>query len=89
MLLHYAYCVSAPTRISSSTNPLATTGPLRSGTPTTCSKYYTPQNGETCQNVLDANKLTVAQLYKWNTDVGSGCENMWPGYGLCVAGGPS
>ena len=78
MWLNYAYCVSAPT-----------VGPLRGGTATTCTKYYTPQSGETYQHSLDVNGLTIAQLYKWNTDIGSGCENLWPGYGLCVAGGPS
>ncbi|KAL5387455.1 hypothetical protein PMIN02_008148 [Paraphaeosphaeria minitans] len=89
MWLSYSYCVAAPTRSSSSANPLATNGPLRSGTPTTCSKYYTPRDGETCQNVLEVNKLRTAQLYKWNTDIGGGCQNLWPGYGLCVAGGPA
>ncbi|KAF2440385.1 carbohydrate-binding module family 50 protein [Karstenula rhodostoma CBS 690.94] len=89
MWLHYAYCVSAPSRISTSTNASPTTGPLRDGSPKTCSKYYTPQAGETCQHVLDVNGLELAQLYKWNTDIGRGCESMWPGYGLCVSGGPA
>jgi hypothetical protein len=63
-------------------------GPLRAGTPSTCSKYYTVRSGDYCQLIQDAYGITFSQLLAWNTDIGTTCDSLWIDTAVCVAGGP-
>jgi len=87
--LGYAYCVSGPTPTSSSATAVQTSAaPTRTGTASGCSGYYTVNSGDSCQKIEDQFGVTFANLYKWNTNIGSNCEALWVGYSICVAGGP-
>ncbi|KAL2812859.1 hypothetical protein BJX63DRAFT_432363 [Aspergillus granulosus] len=91
--LDYAYCVSSPSRITSSmstTSPtaMALPGPIRPGTPEDCTEYYVVQSGDGCWAISDAHGIDVETLYAWNPSIGSDCGSIWPDYALCVAGGP-
>jgi hypothetical protein len=85
----YAYCVSGPPSSTSvSGTPAPSAAPIRSGTASGCTKYYTVQSSDSCQKIESLFGLTFAMLYKWNTDIGSDCQALWSGYSICVAGGP-
>ncbi|KAK7403923.1 hypothetical protein QQX98_010293 [Neonectria punicea] len=89
--LGYAYCVATQalsTATLTSTTSSSPAAPTMSGTASTCSEYYTISSGDGCWSVQQKFDLDFATLYRWNTGIGSDCENFWLGYSICVAGGP-
>ncbi|GAM83791.1 hypothetical protein ANO11243_017810 [Dothideomycetidae sp. 11243] len=91
---------SPSTSLTTSVRPMTTTtttttqnpnfpsppGPTVTGTTNQCRKWYTVVSGDNCYNIAQANGITLAQFYKWNTFIDSNCDNIWPGYSYCVSG---
>jgi hypothetical protein len=82
LCIGHAYCVPGltPDRRSGA--------PIRDGTASGCSTYYTVQIPDTCKSIQRRFRVSLAELCKWNTDIESDCSGLWPGYSLCVEGGP-
>ncbi|KAF2469669.1 uncharacterized protein BDR25DRAFT_288613 [Lindgomyces ingoldianus] len=95
-----AVCISASgaalATISMSTGSKASAtarGPTQAGIVTGYTKFHIVEDPDTWASILTAYNSTIPQFYAWNPSnkisVGSNCENVWSGYALCVAGGPS
>ncbi|KAF8252101.1 LysM domain-containing protein [Wilcoxina mikolae CBS 423.85] len=98
--LGYAYCVGTSdtifsTRSSSPAAPSASVSQVPVPTPTqpnniisNCNKYAQAKSGDYCYLFAQNNGITTAQLYAWNSVLGSdgsGCANsFWLGYWYCV-----
>ncbi|RSL86748.1 hypothetical protein CDV31_016358 [Fusarium ambrosium] len=74
----------ASSTTSKSAEPTSTELPIRDGAAEGCKTYYAVIPPMTCQDVLDANKITIAQFYAMNPSVGAECYNLWPDYRYCV-----
>ncbi|KAL2752064.1 carbohydrate-binding module family 50 protein [Sodiomyces alcalophilus JCM 7366] len=85
----------APTTSQSEPEPSTTSGdtpadptpselPIRDGAAENCKTYYPVVSGQTCQEVLDDNNLTIAEFYAMNPSIGPECYNLWPDYRYCV-----
>ncbi|KLU90373.1 hypothetical protein MAPG_09335 [Magnaporthiopsis poae ATCC 64411] len=74
----------SPTTTSAG-NGVATPTPTQPGMVSNCNKFAFVNPGDSCSAVLSNNKITLAQLYRWNSGVGSQCEGMWAGVYVCVA----
>jgi LysM repeat protein len=84
--LGYSYCVGVPPASSTSEPPpTSTPPPLREGTPTDCTTYHLVVSGDSCGAIQSQYSITFTQLYGWNPSIGSNCESLWLGYGVCVA----
>ncbi|KAK4153834.1 hypothetical protein C8A00DRAFT_33378 [Chaetomidium leptoderma] len=66
-------------------NGVATPTPVQANMVKSCKKFHIVGDGTTCQAIATYDKITLADFYKWNPDVGSNCENLWLGYYTCVA----
>lgn len=51
------------------------------GAATGCTDYYTPQSGDTC----DSAPVDLTTLRSLNSQLNTGCTNLWAGYGYCIA----
>jgi LysM repeat protein len=94
----YFYCIGTKANQSTSTSTAATSTPTSSGqaapSPTqsgivsTCDKYAKANSGDNCPSFAQANGISTAQLYTWNTQLGSNgsaCSTeFWTGYYYCV-----
>ncbi|CZT52812.1 uncharacterized protein RSE6_14192 [Rhynchosporium secalis] len=87
--LQEAYCVSAPSSKSTSApTPTSTShDPIRPGTPDNCTTYYNVASGDCCNKIINLFGISFATLYEWNPSLGDDCQNLWPDYAVCVAGG--
>ncbi|KAF4336893.1 hypothetical protein FBEOM_9240 [Fusarium beomiforme] len=80
------------TSSSSTQTTTKTTGGVSTPTPTQtgmvngCTKFHYVQSTTTCQGILDYDKITLKQLYKWNPAVKSDCSGLWAKTWVCVAG---
>ncbi|KAK2850540.1 hypothetical protein FQN49_005566 [Arthroderma sp. PD_2] len=62
------------------------TSPTMTGQPSTCSKWHTVTNGESCDTIPKKYGITRKQFLAWNPSVNSDCtENFWAGYAYCVS----
>ncbi|SPO07756.1 uncharacterized protein DNG_10451 [Cephalotrichum gorgonifer] len=70
--------------------PNPTPQPIQEGMVENCNSWHLVMVGDTCTTIATAAKVTIADLIKWNTGIGSACTGMWAGYYLCtgVEGGP-
>ncbi|KAK5807559.1 hypothetical protein VI817_001817 [Penicillium citrinum] len=100
----WSYCVSGPA-VNTNTIIVTTTtaktpagtltydgtaAPTQSGMPTSCSKYYLVQKGDTCYVIQDKYmSFTLGQFYAWNPSIQPGCKNLEDGYYVCVGNGTS
>lgn len=72
--------------------PTKTAGGVVTPTPTQagmiqgCTKFHPVSSTTTCEGILNYNKITLAQFYKWNPAVKSDCSNLWKDTYACVAG---
>ncbi|KAL8772227.1 MAG: hypothetical protein Q9203_001365 [Teloschistes exilis] len=97
--LGYDYCVSTTTmtttRSSINPPPTSTSSAVPAPTPnqagnaiSNCNKYAQTQDGDYCSLFATRNGITTANLYAWNSVVGSdgsGCDtSFWLGYYYCV-----
>ncbi|EEU41641.1 uncharacterized protein NECHADRAFT_87919 [Fusarium vanettenii 77-13-4] len=74
---------STPTT-DTTAEPTETELPIRDGAAEGCTKYYAVVPPQTCQEVLDANNLTIAEFYAMNPSIGAECTTLWPNYRYCV-----
>ncbi|KAJ4319637.1 hypothetical protein N0V84_006273 [Fusarium piperis] len=68
------------------TGGVVTPTPTQAGMIKGCTKFHPVRSTTTCQGILDYNKITLAQFYKWNPAVKSDCSNLWTDTYACVAG---
>ncbi|KAJ5399171.1 hypothetical protein N7465_009660 [Penicillium sp. CMV-2018d] len=88
-----AYCVKAstaaittsPTVMTSSTQATVTPpAPTQAGIISSCNAYDVAQDGDGCEVFAIRNKITVDQLYNWNTALNNACENFWLNEAYCI-----
>ncbi|KAJ5677917.1 uncharacterized protein N7477_003550 [Penicillium maclennaniae] len=90
-----AYCVKAPTTISTTTTfsvasqtstgtSITPPGPTQADIPSNCDAYALAQTDDGCQTFADRNKITLANLYKWNPALNNACENFWAKEAYCI-----
>ena len=65
-------------------NGVTTPTPTEPGITDNCNKFCFVSAGQGCQQVADANKITLANFIKWNPEVGSDCSGMWAKTYHCV-----
>ncbi|ETS74812.1 hypothetical protein PFICI_13296 [Pestalotiopsis fici W106-1] len=80
---------SAPATTTTA-GPVAAPDPNQAGNAiASCSAYAQAQSGDWCTAFADRNGVTYANLYAWNSVLGSNGENcggsFWSGYWYCVA----
>lgn len=96
----YAYCVGITDSTPFTTTPASITStPTSTGSSipdphqdsnavSNCNKYAQAQDGDGCEVFAERNGVTTAQLYAWNTALGSdgsGCaSSFWTPYWYCV-----
>lgn len=51
-----------------------------------CEYWYVVSEGETCEEVLEENKIPLWALHEWNPSIGSHCEKMQVNAAYCAAG---
>lgn len=49
-----------------------------------CNKFHPVTEKTTCKALLEYNKITMADFFKWNPDVGADCSNLWANTNACV-----
>ncbi|KAJ5640366.1 uncharacterized protein N7484_008228 [Penicillium longicatenatum] len=90
-----AYCVKAPTTISTTTTSsvasqtstgtsITPPGPTQADIPSNCDAYALAQTDDGCQTFADRNKITLTNLYKWNPALNNACENFWAKEAYCI-----
>ncbi|KAF5561912.1 hypothetical protein FNAPI_3459 [Fusarium napiforme] len=78
--------------IEGSQKPSTTTGGVSTPTPTQsgmikgCTKFHYVGDKTTCEGILNYDKITIKQFYKWNPAVKSDCSGLWAKTWACVAG---
>lgn len=80
-------CVSIIGHTPTPVNPgngVTTPQPIQSGMVSNCKTFHFV-DGQTCQQILDKYKITLANFVKWNPGVGSGCNSLWAKAYACVA----
>lgn len=88
------YCVGAPPAASTTSKSGPTTtavsapGPTQSGITSSCNKFAPAVANDVCGTFASRNAISTAQLYAWNTVLGSTGENcasmLWAGEYYCV-----
>ncbi|KAH8168701.1 hypothetical protein LIA77_11965 [Sarocladium implicatum] len=91
--LGYWYCVAIegtptkpPTPPSTTTagNGISTPTPTQAGMVANCNKFHLIKDTTTCQGIADYNKVSLADVLKWNTGLNSDCSNLWLGTYACA-----
>lgn len=65
-------------------NGVETPSPIQTGMTKSCKKFHLVKTTTTCASIQDYYKITMAQLAKWNTAIGSKCTGLWAHYYICV-----
>ncbi|KAK2042618.1 hypothetical protein LZ31DRAFT_525886 [Colletotrichum somersetense] len=73
-----------PTTTTTAGNGVQTPQPTQPGMVTNCKKFHYVSEGDTCGQIISYEKITLANFVKWNTGVGSTCQNMWSKTYVCV-----
>ncbi|KAH7400546.1 hypothetical protein DE146DRAFT_735635 [Phaeosphaeria sp. MPI-PUGE-AT-0046c] len=76
---------STPSPTRSPSGP-ATPSPIQAGMIQGCTLWHFIGGSTTCQQVLDYQKITLAQFYKWNPAVKADCSGLWKDTHACVRG---
>ncbi|KAF2261556.1 hypothetical protein CC78DRAFT_470029 [Lojkania enalia] len=58
-------------------------GPVDPNTTTYCT-WWIDYNGETCDNILSQNWITIDDFRRWNPSIGTNCEGLITGNSYCV-----
>ena len=90
--LGYYVCVSIigdsptpPTTTSTPTNGVPTPTPTRPGMVSNCDAFYKVESGDECGVIAKNHGISLTQLYKWNTEIGTDCSGLWADYYICVS----
>lgn len=65
-------------------NGISTPTPIQPGMVSNCNKFHFVKQGSSCNDVLAANSISLAQLFKWNPNVKSDCSGLWASVNVCV-----
>ncbi len=65
-------------------NGVATPTPTQPGMVGNCKTFHKVVSGDTCRDIIDNAKITLAQFYSWNPSVGSSCEYLQLGVYACI-----
>ncbi|KAH6687319.1 LysM domain-containing protein [Plectosphaerella plurivora] len=86
-----AYACTGVTAQTPTQPDVATPTPIQPGMVGNCNKFHDIKSTTTCQGIADYNKIALADFYKWNPGVNSGCTNLILGAYACtgVIGGSS
>jgi LysM repeat protein len=80
-------CVSIIGHTPTPVNPgngVQTPSPIQGGMTKSCKTFHFI-NGNTCQNILDRYRISLANFVRWNPAVGNNCQSMWDQTYVCVA----
>lgn len=66
-------------------NGIETPLPTQPGMVKNCDEFHYVNKGEYCRDILTKYKITMAQFYAWNTQVGENCQYLWTDSWLCVS----
>ncbi|KAL2201647.1 putative LysM domain protein [Sarocladium strictum] len=75
---------SKPPSTTSAGNVITTPSPTQPGMVSNCNKFHLIKDTTTCQGIADYNKISLADFFKWNPSVNSGCTNLWLGAYACA-----
>ncbi|CAJ0543921.1 Ff.00g039930.m01.CDS01 [Fusarium sp. VM40] len=73
-----------PTPTQAAGNGVKTPSPIQTGMVKNCVKFHHIRPTTTCRGVLDYNKITMEQFFKWNAAVKSDCSGLWKDTHACV-----
>ncbi|QGI77205.1 hypothetical protein CEK25_003934 [Fusarium fujikuroi] len=76
---------STKTTAKSPTNGVSTPTSIQSGMVSNGNKFHFIKSTTTCQGIVDYDKITIKQFYKWNPAVKSDCSGLWTTTWACVA----
>lgn len=65
-------------------NGITTPTPIQPGMVDNCNKFHWISKGDSCQQTVSYQGITIADFVKWNTGFGSNCNNMWAEAWSCV-----
>ncbi|KAJ6137781.1 hypothetical protein N7471_004267 [Penicillium samsonianum] len=92
LLVGYYVCVSIigvdpkpTTTTTAAGNGIATPTPTSAGMASNCDAFYEVKPGDKCGKIARQYGITTEQLSKWNTEIGSNCSGLRPGYYICVS----
>ncbi|KAH7196947.1 uncharacterized protein B0J16DRAFT_327070 [Fusarium flagelliforme] len=71
---------------TTTTTGVPTPTPTQAGMVKGCTKFHYVRDTTTCEGILNYDKITLAQFYKWNPAVKSDCSGLWTQTYACVAG---
>jgi len=72
------------TKAKTATSAPSGPSPTQEGIIKTCNKWHLVVKDEFCQTVVDKEKISLENFYKWNSAVGTDCKGLWLGYYVCV-----
>ncbi|RAL11195.1 uncharacterized protein BO97DRAFT_406413 [Aspergillus homomorphus CBS 101889] len=79
--------VTAP-KVYSAADAAAPT-PTQPGIAASCNSFHLVASGDNCASIATAAGISLSDFYSWNSNVGSGCNNLWLGYYVCIGVGPT
>jgi LysM repeat protein len=50
-----------------------------------CDAFYKVVSGDTCEKIVKANGISMAQFTQWNTGVGDTCTGLWLDAYVCIS----
>ncbi|GKU05068.1 unnamed protein product [Fusarium langsethiae] len=76
--------VSAKPSTTTTSNGISTPPAIQSGMVSDCNKFHAIKTTTTCQGTVDYDKITMANLLKWNPGIDAKCSNLRLGSSVCV-----
>ncbi|KAH6679949.1 LysM domain-containing protein [Plectosphaerella plurivora] len=74
-----------PPTTTTPSNGVTTPSPIQEGMVKNCKTFHYIGPNTTCQMVLDYQKITLANFFKWNPAVKADCSGLWKLTHACVA----
>ncbi|EXK32525.1 hypothetical protein FOMG_12694 [Fusarium oxysporum f. sp. melonis 26406] len=81
----YNVCVGVVGQKPTPTQPsngVTTPSPIQSGITKNCKKFHQVKSTTTCASIQNYYKITMANLFKWNSAIGPTCKSLWVDYCL-------
>lgn len=66
-------------------NGVTTPTPIQTGMTTSCKTFHYVADGETCDPIVKAAKISLAQFVAWNPAAGASCTGLWAKTYCCIA----
>ncbi|KAF9874785.1 hypothetical protein CkaCkLH20_07922 [Colletotrichum karsti] len=76
---------SAPPTTTKPPNGTETPSPTQPQIVTNCDAFYFVKQGDTCDAIIKAHGITLAQFLSWNPSAGSSCTGLWAEAYACVS----